>query len=102
VVNWYEMTMMTEEIILPPNVSWREFADHCLTHDPLPEVPHGSEQELPGVQAEQPHAALHLHVPLRCALVQGQGSKQGCLAQLVRALPRQGRGQWFEPTSAHG
>lgn len=32
---WYEMT---EEFILPLHVSWRELADHWLTHDPLPEV----------------------------------------------------------------
>jgi hypothetical protein len=29
--------MMTEEKILPEGVSWREIADHWLTHDPLPE-----------------------------------------------------------------
>lgn len=32
---WYEMT---EEYVLPLHVSWRELADHWLTHDPLPEV----------------------------------------------------------------
>jgi hypothetical protein len=27
---------MNTEDILPAHVSWREYADHCLTHDPMP------------------------------------------------------------------
>lgn len=33
--NWFDL-MMNDAGILPPDVSWREYAEHCLTHDPLP------------------------------------------------------------------
>lgn len=41
-VNWRVMTE-AEQHILPDHVSWREFIDHCLDHDPLPEgTEHGA------------------------------------------------------------
>lgn len=61
-MNWYEMMMTTEENILPPGVSWREYADHCLTHDPLPG--HGCQQGLHSLPQEQPAAALLLRLPV--------------------------------------
>jgi hypothetical protein len=64
---WYEM--MTEEKILPSGVSWREFADHCLTHDPLPGEHDGGQREMQGVQAQYALPVLHLHSQMRrCTL----------------------------------
>lgn len=54
---WYEMT---EEYVLPLHVSWRELADHWLTHDPMPE-----RREDEPVRIKCPAVAVPDCVPVR-------------------------------------
>lgn len=64
ILNWYEimMTEMTEEMILPPTVSWREYADHCLTHDPLPKGASDRKREVPSLPPGQPSPGMLLRL----------------------------------------